>query len=67
MDRSLRGGTASVNRLEQNIYKVRWQLDSPVEAARLISSLANPELLFLAAPMLPDEYGSNILLEFRIC
>jgi len=28
---------------------------------------ANPEFSLLAAPMLPDVYGSNILLEFKIC
>jgi hypothetical protein len=48
-------------------YKVRWRLRRPLEAPRLISSPANPELPFLAAPMLPDVYGSNILLEFEIC
>jgi len=45
--------------------QVRWRLRRPLEAPRLISSPANPELSFLAAPMLPDVYGSNILLEFK--
>ena len=48
-------------------YKVRWRLRRPLEAPRLISSPANPELPFLATPMLPDVYGSSILLKFKIC
>jgi len=46
-------------------YKVWWRLCRPLEAPRLISSPANPELPFLAAPILPDVYGSDILLEFK--